>query len=147
MLKYSCFNNVVPKGLEPFQTEPKPVVLPLHHRTLFFTKVSAPKGMGITALVGLGGIAQGRDKPLPKVAHNLVKLGMPPLLGFGFLAVIRTPFPCEGFIVFYLDQLAIFKSYLTLNTANHPKGNPKDNRLSCCTQKGTRTLTLFSIGV
>ena len=29
-----AFKNVVPRGFEPRQTEPKPVVLPLHHRTI-----------------------------------------------------------------------------------------------------------------
>lgn len=31
----SAYNIVVPGGFEPPQTEPKSVVLPLHHRTIY----------------------------------------------------------------------------------------------------------------
>ena len=41
IVKTDC---VVPLGLEPSQTEPKPVVLPLHHGTIYVYVSRAEKG-------------------------------------------------------------------------------------------------------
>ena len=59
IVKTDC---VVPLGLEPSQTEPKPVVLPLHHGTIYVYVSRAEKGfvmmMRAKRHIGMGPVFQ-----------------------------------------------------------------------------------------